>query len=316
MSVQDMSMNQKNNQTDTIAMLDRMDAMVDEKPLTWWTIALIRLRKDKLTIAAFVVLLLITILCVGAGLISEYILHVGPDDTDILATFATPSPEHWLGTDSVGRDQLSRLLYGGRVSLAIGTVGSIFTLVLGISIGMSAAYFGKRVDDVIMWFINTLSSIPSLFLLLILGALFNVTPTVLTLLFGFLGWPFISRLVRSSVYSLKEREFIIASQALGASDITIMFRHILPNVLPVVIIATARRIGTLILSESALSFLGFGVQPPTATWGSMLTKAQQFILIPHARHLVVAPGVMIATTVLCLYIIGDGLRDALDPRLK
>ena len=316
MSVQNKTINQQEDKYDAVSMLDRLEAMVDDKPISWWQIALIRLRKDKLTLAAIFVLFIITLLCLGAGVISEYVLHVGPDDTDILATFAPPSSEHWLGTDSVGRDQLSRLLFGGRVSLAIGTVGTIFTLVLGISIGMSAAYFGQRVDDIIMWFINTLTSIPSLFLLLILGALFNVTPTVLTLLFGFLGWPFISRLVRSSVYSLKEREFIIASQALGASDVAIMVRHILPNVIPIVIIATARRIGTLILSESALSFLGFGVQPPTATWGSMLTKAQQFILIPEARHLVVAPGLMIALTVLCLYIIGDGLRDALDPRLK
>ena len=316
MSVQNKTINQQEDKYDAVSMLDRLEAMVDDKPISWWQIALIRLRKDKLTLAAIFVLFIITLLCLGAGVISEYVLHVGPDETNILATFAPPSLEHWLGTDSVGRDQLSRLLFGGRVSLAIGTVGTIFTLVLGISIGMSAAYFGQRVDDIIMWFINTLTSIPSLFLLLILGALFNVTPTVLTLLFGFLGWPFISRLVRSSVYSLKEREFIIASQALGASDVTIMVRHILPNVIPVVIIATARRIGTLILSESALSFLGFGVQPPTATWGSMLTKAQQFILIPEARHLVVAPGLMIALTVLCLYIIGDGLRDALDPRLK
>jgi peptide/nickel transport system permease protein len=315
MSVQETSMNQK-NRPDAVAVKAQIDAKIDDKPLSWWTIALLRLRRDKLTIAAMIVLLIITILCLGAGVISEHILGVGPDDTDILATFAPPSSEHWLGTDSVGRDQLSRLLYGGRVSLAIGTIGTIFTLVLGISIGMSAAYFGNRVDDIIMWFINTLTSIPSLFLLLILGALFNITPPVLTLLFGFLGWPFISRLVRSSVYSIKEREFVIASRALGATDITIMLKHILPNVIPVVIIATARRIGTLILSESALSFLGFGVQPPTATWGSMLTKAQQFILIPNARHLVVAPGVMIATTVLCLYIIGDGLRDALDPRLR
>ncbi|MCA9999074.1 MAG: ABC transporter permease, partial [Anaerolineales bacterium] len=164
--------------------------------------------------------------------------------------------------------------------------------------------------------INTLDSIPQLFLLFIVGALFELSPAALTLLFALLGWPFISRLVRSSVFSLKEREYISAAHALGMSDGAIMWRHIVPNVIPLVIIATARRVGNLILAESALSFLGFGVQPPTSTWGTMLTKAQQFILVPDARHLVVAPGVMIALTVLCLFIIGDGLRDAMDPRLN
>jgi peptide/nickel transport system permease protein len=155
-----------------------------------------------------------------------------------------------------------------------------------------------------------------LFLLLIVGALFDLSAAWLTVLFALLGWPFITRLVRSTVFSLREREYIMASNALGASSFTIMFRHILPNVIPIVIIATARAVGNLMLSESILSFLGFGVQPPTPTWGNMLTEAQQYIVRPDARHLIVAPGVMITITVLCMFIIGDGLRDALDPRLK
>jgi peptide/nickel transport system permease protein len=301
---------------DIVSLADQLEAMVDDKPLTFWRIAGLRLRRDKLTLAALFILGVIILLTLGAGLISEHILKVNPDATDILVTFEPPSADHWLGTDALGRDQLSRLLFGGRISLAIGAVGTVVTLVLGISLGIAAAYFGRRVDDFIMWIINTLNAIPILFLFLVLGALFSITPTVLTILFGLLGWPFITRLVRSTVFSLKEREFIQAAQALGSSDLAIMGRHILPNVFPIVIIATARRVGTLILLESALSFLGFGVRPPTATWGSMLTKAQQFILIPGGRHLVVAPGIMIAVTVLCLYVIGDGLRDAMDPRLK
>jgi peptide/nickel transport system permease protein len=316
MSVPEMSFEGRSSPADVVALADQLEAMADEKPLTFWRIATLRLRRDKLTLAAMVVLLIIILLSVLAGLISERILHVEPNATDILATFEPPSAEHWLGTDALGRDQLSRLLFGGRVSLAIGAVGSIVTLVVGISLGMIAAYFGRWIDDFIIWIINTLNAIPILFLFLVLGALFNITPVILTLLFGLLGWPFITRLVRSAVFSLKEREFIQAAQALGSSNASIMLRHILPNVFPIVIIATARRVGTLILLESALSFLGFGVRPPTATWGSMLTKAQQFILIPGGRHLVVAPGLMIAITVLCLYVIGDGLRDAMDPRLR
>jgi peptide/nickel transport system permease protein len=200
--------------------------------------------------------------------------------------------------------------------LRIGLLGAVFTTVLGITLGMSAAYFHKRVDDFIMWIINTLNSIPQLFLLLIIGSLFELSPNWLTVLFALLGWPFITRLVRSTVFSLREREYILAAQALGGSSFLILFRHILPNILPIVIIATMRAVGNLILAESALSFLGFGVQPPTSTWGTMLTKAQQFLIIPEGRHLVVGPGVMITVTVLCLFIIGDGLRDAMDPRLR
>ncbi|MCB0034002.1 MAG: ABC transporter permease, partial [Anaerolineales bacterium] len=155
-----------------------------------------------------------------------------------------------------------------------------------------------------------------LFLLLIVGSLFDLSPAWLTVLFALLGWPFITRLVRSNVFSLREREYITASNALGASSPYIMFRHILPNVIPIVIIATTRSVGNLMLAEAALSFLGFGVQPPTPTWGNMLTEAQQYIVRIDARHLIIVPGVMITISVLCMYIIGDGLRDALDPRLK
>ena len=316
MSLQDVALEERKGPVDVVVLADQLEAMRDDRPLSFWRIALIRLRRDKLTMAAMLVLVIIALLSLGAGIISEQILGVDPDATELLATFQPPSAEHWLGTDALGRDQLSRLLYGGRISLAIGVAGTIFTTFLGISIGMVAGYFGRRVDDVVMWVINTLGSIPGLFLLLVVGALFNLSPGALAILFALLGWPFISRLVRSTVFSIKEREFMIAAQALGSSDLAIMWRHLLPNVFPIVIIATARSVGNLILAESALSFLGFGVQPPTSTWGTMLTKGQQFILIGDARHLVVAPGFMIALTVLCLFIIGDGLRDAMDPRLN
>jgi peptide/nickel transport system permease protein len=284
--------------------------------LSYWRIVMRQLRRDRLTLAAIGVLLIIAILSILAEAISTNLLHVDPNATDLMATFQPPSADHILGTDALGRDQLSRLLYGGRISLAIGFLGTIFTIILGISIGVTAAYFGGRVDDFIIWLINTLDSIPGLFLLLVIGSLFEVSPFALTLLFAFLGWPTISRLVRSSAYSMREREFVTAARSYGATDFTIMWRHIVPNIFPIVIIATARSVGNLILAESALSFLGFGVKPPTSTWGTMLTQAQQYILIPDNRHLVIAPGFMIALTVLCLFIIGDGLRDAMDPRLR
>ncbi len=297
-------------------LLDQREGFSGEKPLSFWKIALIRIRRDRLTLAALSVLLIIALLSIFAGVISTYILEVDPNKTDIINSFNPPSAENWLGTDALGRDQMSRLLFGGRISLSIAVFGAAFTLFLGITIGMLAAYFGGFVDDFVIWMINTLGSIPQLFLLLIIGALFDLTPAWLVILFGLLGWPGISRLVRSTVFSLREQEYVLADKALGVSDLSVMFRHILPNVLPIVIIATARAVGNLILAESGLSFLGFGVQPPTSTWGTMLTKAQQFIIIPGGTHLVFAPGIMITITVLCLYIIGDGLRDAMDPRLS
>lgn len=301
---------------DMLASEGQLEAMREEQPLSFWRIALIRIRRDPLTLAAIGVLLIILLLSLGAELINENILGVDPFDTNLLASLEGPSAAHWLGTDTLGQDQLARLLYAGRISMAIGFFGAMFTLLIGITLGMAAAYFGGIVDDFIIWVVNTLNSIPQLFLLLIVGALFSVSPFWLTVLFALLGWPFITRLVRANVLSLREREYIQASEALGVSSISIMFRHIFPNVIPIVIIATARAVGNLMLAESTLSFLGFGVQPPTPTWGNMLTEAQQYIVRSDATHLVIVPGVMITITVLCMFIIGDGLRDALDPRLK
>ena len=301
---------------DTITLQQQLEAKRDDKPLSFWRIAMMRLRKDRLTLIALSVLVIIALAAVFAGVINANILGFDPDKTDLLASFEGPSETHWLGTDALGRDQLARLLVGGRVSLAIGIFGALFTLLIGLALGMIAAYFGGRVDDFIMWLINTLGAIPGLFLLLLIGAFFELSPVWLTIILALLGWPFITRLVRSNVFSMREREFVEASRALGASTPYILIRHVAPNVLPIVIIATTRAVGNLMLVEAALSFLGFGVQPPTATWGAMLTKAQQFILRPDARHLVMAPGAMITITVLCLFIIGDGLRDAMDPRLK
>ncbi len=304
-----------NPMEDAIILQDRLEALRDDKPMSFWRIAIIRLRRDKLTLFAIAVLSLIAILSLGADVING-VLDIDPNDTNLLESLEPPSMNHFLGTDTLGQDQFARILVGGRVSLAIGFFGALFTLIIGITLGMTAAYFGGVVDDIIMWIINTLGSIPQLFLLLIVGSLFDLSPAWLTVLFALLGWPFITRLVRSNVFSLREREYITAANALGASSPYIMFRHILPNVIPIVIIATTRSVGNLMLAEAALSFLGFGVQPPTATWGNMLTEAQQYIVRTDARHLIVVPGVMITISVLCMYIIGDGLRDALDPRLK
>jgi peptide/nickel transport system permease protein len=284
------------------------------EPLSFGKIAIRRILRDRLTLAAISTIALLVILSTLAGVISTYVLHVNPYKTDLLATFEPPSSKHWLGTDQLGRDQLSRLLYGGRVSLAIGFSAAGVSMTIGVLIGLTAGFFGRFVDDFIMWFINTLQSIPTLFLLLIVVALFSPSAFWLVVILGFLGWTGTSRLVRGEVFSLRERDYVTAARALGASRITLMLRHVLPNAIPIVIVITMIDVGTVILVESALSFLGLGVQPPTATWGNMLSNAQSYFHL--GQHLVIFPGLLITITVLCLYLIGDGLRDALDPRLK
>jgi len=306
---------QPESEPTTVESLDEfLETTASAEPLTFGKIAIRRLLRDRLTIAAILVLGILVVLSILAGVISTHVLHWDPNSTDLMVTFQTPSSTHLLGTDQLGRDQLTRLLFGGRVSLAIGFSGSLIAMTLGVFIGITAGFFGGIVDDLIMFFINTLQSIPTLFLLLIIVALFSPSAIWLTMIFGFLGWMNVSRIVRGEVFSVRERDYVIAARALGSSELTIMLRHILPNIIPIVIIIAARDIGTLILSESALSFLGLGIQPPTATWGNMLSKAQQYFIL--GPHLVIFPGLLITITVLSLYLVGDGLRDALDPRLK
>jgi peptide/nickel transport system permease protein len=187
-------------------------------------------------------------------------------------------------------------------------------LSIGIVLGISAGYFRGVVDDLFTWFVQTLLSIPTLFLLLIIAAIWEPGPVTLTIIIGSLFWTGISLYCRGQTFALREREFVIAAKTIGARDRRIMFSHILPNILPLILVLAAIDIGGIILAESALSFLGLGIVPPTPTWGNMLTGATNYFV--RAPWLVYPPGAMIFLTVLCLYLIGDGLRDALDPRVR
>jgi peptide/nickel transport system permease protein len=280
----------------------------------YWASAFYALRRDKLTIAAFSVLLVLALFCVALASPLTAALNIDPNDTDPFISFEGPSPEHPLGVDQVGRDQLARLLYGGRVSLGIGFFAAIIIMTLGLTVGTTAGFYGRFVDDAIMWFINTLNSIPFILLLLIVSLLFKPSALTLTVFIGLISWTDISRIVRGQVMQVKEMEYVTAARAIGVPTVKMVVRHLLPNVVPVVIIFSAQVIGGVILIESALSFLGLGVQPPTATWGNMLNKSQSYFTL--GPHLVVWPGLFITITVLCLYVIGDGLRDALDPTMR
>jgi len=285
-------------------------------------LALRRLRRDKLTLVAMGVIVLLAILSFSAPLIQRYVLNVNYTATNIDKAFLPPGTAgHILGTDDVGLDHLARLLYAGQISLSIAFVAALISLVIGVTLGVITGYYGGVVDDFINWVITTLDSIPTLFLLIIVsgivlrnsdltGTIFG-GPFALVFILGFLGWSGITRLVRGETLSIREREYIISARAIGSSPLHIMFTHIIPNLLSVVFITLALDIGNLILVESALSFLGFGVKPPAASWGNMLTGANQFFT--KGPYLVIAPGLLIVITVLCLYVIGDGLRDAFDP---
>ena len=243
-----------------------------------------------------------------------YGLAMSPDGTTMVTGTNGDRRTYLLGTDQSGRDHFTRLLFGGQVSLKIGFFSALGALTIGVLIGVSAGYFGGVFDDIIVWVITTLDSIPQLFLLLIISAVLAPNETSLILVLVFLGWTTSTRIMRGETFALREREFVVAARAIGASNLRIMFSHIAPNVISVLLIVLSRAIGGLILAESALSFLGFGVKPPTPTWGNMLSGGLD--LLRDAPHLVFAPGLLISVVVLCLYVIGDGLRDAFDPHLS
>ncbi|MYH64493.1 MAG: ABC transporter permease [Chloroflexi bacterium] len=269
--------------------------------------------RDRLTVFAIAVLLLATLVCSLAPIVLERVFNLEVNDTNIPDRFKLPGEDGYvLGTDQLGRDQLLRLIYGGRVSLIIAYLASVMTVTIGVSLGLLAGYYGRTVDDLISWGINTLSAIPPLFLLLIAAAVWEPSTEALVLMLAALGWVGTSRLVRGEVLSLKERDYVVAARALGASDLRILASHILPNVFPIVMVTMTIIAGNLILTESGLSYLGMGIQPPTPTWGNMLTDSRSFLVT--GVHLIVMPGILIMITVLCFYLVGDGLRDALDPR--
>ncbi len=319
-----------------------------KEPRSFVGLAVARLRRDRLTLISIVFLGLVVILAIGAEALSNWLVGVGPNDTNLDSTLqpgyfwpyvqwklgmdAQRAPQllqqsqgttHWLGTDSLGRDQLVRLLYGARVSMLIGLFGTIISLLLGGVLGMVAGFFRGRADDVFSWLINTFSSVPTLFVLILVTSLWRPNAITLTLFLGFFGWVGIARFMRGQVLQIRELDYTLAARAIGASSPRIMWHHVLPNSIPLILVLATVDIGTLILTESALSFLGLGVQPPNATWGSMLAKSQDYLFLMEpdtgrylAWHLIFPPGILIFLTVLSLYLLGDGLRDAIDPQLQ
>jgi peptide/nickel transport system permease protein len=284
-----------------------------------------RLVRHRLAFVSLVFLLVLLALSLSAPWIAEW-RGVDPTATDLFRRLEPPSADHWLGTDDLGRDLFQRLLDGGRVSLLVGLSGALLSAVIGAVVGVVAGYLGGRLDAVLMRLTDGVIALPLLPLLIVLAAIdprklgipADIAQSELFSLYRIIvivaltGWTTVARLVRAETLSLKARDFTRAAQALGARPGRIMFRHILPNAAGSLVVATTLSIGGLVLLESTLSFLGLGTQPPAASWGNMLTGAQE--LLHQAPVLALLPGLLILLTVIAFNFLGDGLQDALDPR--
>jgi len=259
-------------------------------------------------IGAAVVLSLITI-----SLLAPFLSPYDPTTIDVYNVLSPPGKTHWLGTDELGRDLLSRIIWGSRVSLKVGVVAVSIALMIGILVGSVAGFYGGKVDAVLMRFVDIMLAFPTFFLILAVIAILEPNIYTIMAVIGVTGWMDVARLVRAEFLSLKERDFVDAGRAIGISNARLIFRHILPNALSPVFVAATFGVAGAILTESGLSFLGLGVQPPDPSWGNILTSGKDNIEI--AWWLSLYPGLAILITVLSYNLVGEGLRDALDPRL-
>jgi peptide/nickel transport system permease protein len=271
-----------------------------------WT----RFRRHHLALPGLLLLALLAGMALGADWLAPY-----PWDTPSMEVMReAPSPAHPFGTDQLGRDQLSRLMHGARTSLSVGLVATLVAVGIGTTLGALAGFYGGVADALIMRLVDFMFSIPRLLLLLVVAALFGSGLNVVILLIGLTSWMHVARLVRGSFLSLREKEFVEAARSLGASDARLIVRHILPNAFGPVTVAATLSVGSAILIESTLSYLGYGVQPPTPTWGNMLQNAQSEMY--SAPWLAIFPGALILLTIMSVNFVGDGLRDALDPQQR
>lgn len=297
------------NQQPTVNELE-MNPDLHEKPETLTQIFIRKFVKNKLAVIGAITLMIIIILAILAPVIAPY----SPSDQDLMNKLAPPSADHWLGTDRYGRDIFTRLLYGGRISLLVGFGSVAGALIIGTTIGALAGYYGGIVDAILMRFVDIIISIPLIFLLITIVTIFKPSVGSLIIIFALTSWTSTARLVRGEFLTLRTRDFVLASRTMGTRPAKIIFSHILPNAMGPIIVSSTLLIGGVILSEAALSYLGLGIQPPTASWGNMLEDAQNYTVLLKAPWYPFFPGMLILITVLSFNFVGDGLRDALDPK--
>jgi peptide/nickel transport system permease protein len=267
-----------------------------------------RFRRNRLAVAALLFLVAIHLVALAGPWLAPY----DPAALDLLNQFADPSRTHLLGTDEAGRDVISRLIVGSRVSLAVGTLAMAVSITVGSLIGALAGFYGRVTDGALMRLTDGMLTIPTFFLALLVLAVFGSGLSNVILVIGLTGWMVVSRVIRAEVLRTLPQEFVLAAKAIGVSDMRLLLRHVVPQAFASVIVAATLGVAYAILTESALSYLGLGVQPPTPTWGNMLSGAQQYVWTKP--HLAVYPGLLIMLCVLGYNVVGDALRDALDPR--
>lgn len=283
---------------------------------SYWSQVWRRFRKHKLAVAGLVALVVLVL----ASWLGPVVIPYGFDDLDLNHTKEAFSLAHPLGTDELGQDTLVRLLYAGRVSLTVGLFAAVFGVAIGAVVGALAGYYGKLVDGILMRVADIMLAVPVLMLIMVLSTYFKDKPIpggqigIIVMILGITGWMGVSRLVRGEFLTLREQEFIEAARAVGMEDRGIITRHLLPNAMAPIFVSATLGVADAIMMESALSFLGFGIQPPVPTWGNMLTNAQQYMI--DTPWLAFYPGFLIFLTICSVNYVGDGLRDALDPKLK
>jgi peptide/nickel transport system permease protein len=290
-------------------LVPEMEGFAEHRPL--WRITVAKFAQNRLAAIGLAVLVLV----IFSALLAPWLSSHDPNNQHLRQRLAPPGAEFWLGTDHLGRDIYSRLLHAGRISLFVGFAAMVGAVMIGTGVGAMAGYYGGKIDAVLMRLVDVVISFPSIFLLIALIAILEPSIDKLIVVFAFLSWTGTARLVRGEFLTLKGRDFVLAARTLGMSSSRIIFSEILPNAMGPIIVAATLSVGGFILAESALSFLGLGVQPPTASWGNMLTNAQGVGIFRTAWWYPTFPGLMILVTVLSFNFVGDGLRDALDPRV-
>lgn len=283
----------------------------------YWHESWRRLVRNPLAMAAAGFIAVVAVIALAAPLLSAILTHQQYFNQDLDHTFAPPlASGHLLGTDQLGQDTLTRLIWGARISLGVGFLTVTISLVAGTAVGLAAGFYRGLVDDLLMRLVDVLLAIPRLYLFILVGIIFYRQSGLVTLslVIASVGWGSTARLVRGEVLSLNESEFMLATRSIGAGDLRLIARHLLPNVLPVLIVAASLGVGTIILVEAGLDYLGFGIHPPTPSWGNMLSAAQEYFV--HSVWLVFLPGACIFLTVLATSLLGNALRDAFDPRIR
>ena len=299
-------------QTETVQKKAVAKGYKKEDVLTPGKIIWKRFRRNKTAMFGLVIIVILILISVMAPTLSTH----DRDAFNLANKQQAPSSEHWLGTDNIGRDIYTRVLWGGRVSLTVGLMASLIQLGIGAVLGSLAGYYGGIVDTLIMRLTDVVLSFPFLALAIVIAAILGPSVYNTALVIGFLAWTTTCRLIRGQFLSIKQTEYIEATKALGIRGLRVVYKHMLPNAFAPILIAGTLTMASAILVEAGLSFLGLGVKPPLPSWGNMLEAARNFRVIDSMWWIWVPPGMLIFLAVLCINLVGDGLRDALDPRLK